>query len=358
MIRRYYIAKEAYEGETFPAIETLASDRIITNEVLEFKHLPYVCILLDDNEVEILKSAGFDVKEELISDNAALAGDYEFYRSLFYYKPHRRKFTGRGVKVAVLDSGCNQLDTSLPETRRVPFQYAYNFIDSNVNVRDNLGGGFGHGTQVASIIVNSTNSGGGNLTFMQGVAPGVELHILKVLSDSGSLNTTAALAALDYCIDNSIDFINCSWQGGNSVLDEAIYLVQEAGGVVVAASGNSTINAATVYPACVHKVVAVNSVTEQGTVHHKSWIAPGGGDPPYHGVNVACNGYLSSVRYATGNFGNSNATGTSYSAPFFTGVLAVYKEQLGIADNYRVLDYVLSRARKSHPEFGSGIATF
>lgn len=320
------------------AMTELASDKIITNEPLAFRHIPYVSLELTEDQVITLKENNVFCEEESNQDNVVLADNtgYEKLRS-FWVKTQKRALTGAGCKVGVLDTGCM--------FSVVPYDFAYNFINNSTDVTDV----YGHGTIVSSIIKHPIIA----------VAPGCEFHFLKVLNDAGGGNETAILAGIDYAIDHELDIINLSWTYDTEAIRAAIIALAAGNCVVSAASGNASpeIVNYTLVPACLPGVVAVNSITFDGF--------PGNGNtevrtdiPGAHGISIACNGVSCQSYNKDGNY--QGCWGTSCSAPFFTGTFAMYKEQLGISDNKKIRDYILAKGiNYGYPTYmGAGILTF
>ena len=104
--------------------------------------------------------------------------------------------TGRRVGVAVLDSGVSShgdLNNRL--------QVSYDFTDPRGGVREGGRDGYGHGTHVAGTIAGSgAGSRSAEGTPYIGMAPGVSLISMKVLSDDGSGYVSDVIEAIDYCI--------------------------------------------------------------------------------------------------------------------------------------------------------------
>ena len=331
MMERYIVEKEALNilninGED--AVSILQSDITITDEVLVYKNMPYVAMPLAEEQKHILEMKGIHCRLDNYEPVKTLGSDYEKVRAK-WIKPQKRNYTGKGVKVALIDSGCN--------ITHVPVDVAYNFIDNNTTITDSLG----HGTKTTSIIKSSI-----------GLAPDCIIHHLKTIGSGGSTTLGAILAAFDYCITNSIDVVNMSWQYGG-VIDVEINEMITAGIVCVAASGNSTTDAETEYPAGYNGVIAVNSIQEDGTPKFKSYMTPSFGG---HGVDVSCSGASCQLINSAGSVVAEN--GTSYSAPFFVGAFAIYKEMLGISDNYAVLSYMKKRFIKNDDPILKATLTF
>ena len=238
-------------------------------------------------------------------------------------------FDGKGVKVANIDSGNN------------------NAPDVSVNfTTDPMPDVFGHGSQVASIIKGQI-----------GMANGCTLYNLKWVTDVGGTGTEAKLIeALQYCIDNNIDFVNVSLSVFETTeITAKLNECRAAGVIVIAASGNSSTVANTFYPARLENVIAVNTVKEDGTLHYLSYLPAGT-------IDIACNGYQNEVVDKNGTLTQISA-GTSFSSPFFTAMCAVEKQRLGLtgmANNIKVVDHLKAKAIKqtNTAAFGAGIATF
>lgn len=334
-MKRYIIRKEGLnllQLETLNAIQTLGSDIKITNEQLEYSNIPYASVVLDESQVQVLKEAGIEVNEEK-NEGGILLIDFLYEQTRSYWKKNAPKFvTGAGCKVGNIDTGCN--------IAHVPVDFAYNAIDATTNITDV----YGHGTYTTSIIKSP----------QIGLANGCELHMIKAISDTGTANESAMLAALDYAIEEELDVINLSFTYSSVAFDAAILDVIAAGIVIVAAAGNSTSPTTTLSPASINGVVAVNAIKEDGTVHYQNVIAPPGG----HGITVACSGYSTTGIRNDGEYWA--VFGTSFSSPFFAGVFALWKERLGLDDNYAVLQHVLDAAvdRGSSLSFGVGTPTF
>lgn len=338
-MKRYIVEKVALNVlniTTLDAQTELGSSKIITNEPLEYKNIPYLSLVLTDNQVKLLNLNNIFPEEENRQPDVILAeySGYEKVRSS-WYKTQKRGITGRGVKVGNLDTGC-MLSV-------VPYDFAYNFVNNNTNVNDV----HGHGTVTSSIIKHPTIA----------VAPDCEFHFLKVLTDAGGGNESAILAGIDYAIDNELDIVNISWTVDTTAIRASVIALAETNCIVSAAAGNSSSETITVVPACLPGVVAVNAIAANGVPGFRSIIVPEG-LPGAHGITIACNGVNCQSFNKLGNF--AGCWGTSCASPFFVGVFAMYKEQLGISDNKKVLEYVLSRAKKTNMPayFGAGTPSF
>lgn len=338
-MKRYIVDKKANNVLNLNVLDAqteLASDKTITNEALGYRHIPYISVVLSEEQLQILRENNISYEEEVIQENVLLSENtgYEKLRSL-WFKTTKRALTGQGTKVGVLDTGC--------ALSVVPYDFAYNFINNNTDVTDV----FGHGTIVCSIIKHPVIA----------VAPNCELHILKVISDGGIGNESAILAGVDYAISNSLDVVNFSWTFDTTAVRAAILTLVSGNCVVSAASGNSSSPADTVVPACLPGVVAVNAADSLGNPGFKNVNVPSGISGA-HGVTLACNGVGCQGYNTSGNL--QGVWGTSFAAPFFTGMFAIYKEQLGVTDNQKVLQFILNKVIKHGYSnyLGRGLPTF
>jgi subtilisin family serine protease len=109
----------------------------------------------------------------------------------------------------------------------------------------------GHGTHVAATIAGI----GDNIKSYSGVAPGSEIHAIKVFGKSGSTDTFVIIQGFEYAVDPNADFdlsdkldvLNLSLGSNNgqphSLYQKAISSLEDADMTVVAAAGNSGNNA-------------------------------------------------------------------------------------------------------------------
>jgi len=156
----------------------------------------------------------------------------EEVRGLFDSGDHR--LTGKGVKVAVIDTG---IDYEHPDLRR-NYAGGYDVIDGDqdpLETTDVRGEGTIHGTHVAGIIAANGK--------LRGMAPEADIYAYRALGPGGMGTSDQVIAAIDQAIKDNVDIINLSL--GNNVngpdwptslaLDRAV----ESGIVAVTSSGNS-----------------------------------------------------------------------------------------------------------------------
>ena len=136
---------------------------------------------------------------------------------------------GADVKVAVIDSGC---DYTHPDGA-VNYAGGRDFVNGDDDPMDDNG----HGTHVSGTVAAKDDGAG-----VVGVAPGVSLYCLKVLSSSGSGVWSDIVAALDWAVLNGIQVTNNSYGSGTNpggTVQAAFDNAAAAGMLHVAAAGNA-----------------------------------------------------------------------------------------------------------------------
>lgn len=213
---------------------------------------------------------------------------------------HSQGITGRGVKIGIIDSGC---DTSHRDLKIASFQ---DFTKSGKNDSS------GHGTHVAGIVGAQGNEYG-----VLGVSPDAEIHIYKALDGSkGSLASISA--ALRAAIKDGMDIINMSLGAPKStkVLENLCREAKDRGIIIVAASGN-TGQEEDFYPATYDSCIAVGAVDKSLDVAYFTT----------HGeqLDVVAPGARVLSTYKNNSY--SVMSGTSMAAPFVSGCLALWKQK-------------------------------
>ncbi len=142
-----------------------------------------------------------------------------------------RGLDGRGVKVAVLDTGVDADHPALAGK-----------VSTQANFTESAGAadGHGHGTHVSSLIVGN---GAGSDGARQGVAPAAELISGKVLADNGSGQESWVIAGMEWAAAQQADVVNLSLSSAPSRGDDPVAialdeLTADTGTLFVAAAGN------------------------------------------------------------------------------------------------------------------------
>ncbi len=218
---------------------------------------------------------------------------------------HWQQSRGRGVKVAVLDTGIDQTHPDL----RDAIDDAHDFTGSPFGPSDRQG----HGTHTAGTIAARQNDSG-----VVGVAPECRLLIGKVLGDDGSGSGANVAAGIDWACDSGADIISMSLgapQPDPQIL-AAIERAAAKGKFIICAAGNDGLIAgqdAVGYPARWKQTIAVAAVDRAGRLCDFS----SRGDE----VDIAAPGQDVLSTFPGGRY--AKLSGTSMATPFVAGVTAL-----------------------------------
>ena len=170
--------------------------------------------------------------------------------------PTGARLTGRGVRIGIIDSGC---DNSHPLLRHVT--QGKDFTTGGVETTKTGATDtnwaldlLAHGTHCAGIInASSTGAGQG----IAGCAPEAELHVLKVIPEG---RVSDLLAALDECIQRELDLISVSVvsDGFSELVSQKLREARLKGIACIVAAGNT--GGPVVFPAMLPWVMAVAAV--------------------------------------------------------------------------------------------------
>jgi serine protease len=206
---------------------------------------------------------------------------------------------GRGVKVAVLDTGVAYRTSPdrryllAPDLDRARFVGGYDFVRNNRLPYDRNG----HGTFVAGVIAQATNNGIG----LTGVAYRSRVMPIRVLDYEGKGDVATIARGIRFAARRGARVINMSFEFDigltSSEIPDVLSAVRYAhrkGAVMVAAAGN-TEETRIAYPARARQVIAVGATTEHGCVADYSnsgsgldLVAPGGGADAFIDTDANC----------------------------------------------------------------------
>lgn len=193
------------------------------------------------------KTADFTVKE--IIPASAFGTDYiDWGLKTVGAESAWQKTKGKGVKVAVLDTG---IDSDHPDLK--PNLKAYmDFTGSKYGPEDQQG----HGSHCAGIIAGSQNNRG-----MIGIAPEVDLYSAKVLGDDGTGGFDSIVKGIRWAMEQKVDIISMSLGTSTKPPESVHTLIKQAvaqGIIILAATGNE--NGKVCWPAMYDEVIAVSAI--------------------------------------------------------------------------------------------------
>lgn len=222
----------------------------------------------------------------------------------------KSKTQSKDVIVAIIDSG---IDMDAVDKSRVA-----GYLNFDGSLEDNRG----HGTTIAKIILDSTESN-------------VSIYPIKVTDDDGKTSLLNIVAAIESATNSEVDVINISMNslkttGASKLIQSAIEKAKNRGIKVVVSAGNEHAKTTNYIPSDMEDAYVISATDENKNFADYS-------------------NYGSTVDYATYGIYN-NTSGTSISAAYFSGiaaniigmnedvdtVLSDYTEKLGSKDQYGV----------------------
>ena len=195
-------------------------------DIASISHNSELTVIYDDkDESESLRGEDGTLTENVTHVNADKAWELGY--------------TGKGVLVAIIDSGVNYNHVDLKDHlwdggSQYP-HHGYNFIAPGQSTLDNKG----HGTHCAGTICGDGTSG-----LATGMAPDATLMCLKVSDPNVNATTEQIISAIEFAVDNGADIISMSlgWYPStdlSATFRTVFSNVLEAGVVTAVAAGNS-----------------------------------------------------------------------------------------------------------------------
>lgn len=219
---------------------------------------------------------------------------------------------GKGIKVAILDTGCDMTHPDLKE-RIVGGRNFTGDDGGNLDVYNDYNG---HGTHVAGTIAAIQSNTG-----VVGVAPEANLLIVKVLDKNGSGQYEWIINGIHYAIEQKADIISMSLGGPEDVpeLREAIQKAIDNNILVICAAGNegdgddSTDEFA--YPGSYNEVISVGAIDLERRSSNFS--------NSNNEVDLVAPGEKILSTYLNGTY--ATLSGTSMATPHVSGAMALIK---------------------------------
>ena len=237
-----------------------------------------------------------------------------------------------GTAVAIIDTG---VDLDHPDLNVVG---GYDAVGDAVGTDNSGDDGHGHGTHVAGTIGAIADGEG-----VAGVAPGIDIYAVRVLDDDGAGTYGNIIAGLEWVItQQDIRVVNMSLGGAgdpssNTMLEDAIQAVIDAGIVVVIAAGNDATDTSGFIPAGYDLGIVVSAYDSYGGDNGFAYFSNYG-----DAVDIAAPGMTITSTYPDGDY--AALSGTSMAAPHVAGAAAAYLAKYPTLSPAEVLSDILTTA--------------
>lgn len=170
---------------------------------------------------------------------------------------HEEGTTGRGVKIAILDTGIDI------DNQDLVYEDTINFIsDDASDIMDENG----HGTKIAGIIAARKDGEG-----MIGIAPDAELYICKISDSYGTTNNRLLTEGIEWAIEKDVDIINISIEFDKEYNDitQAMQEAADKGIIILASAGNQNTEEKdneVKFPAKLEDAISVSMLGKDGEI--------------------------------------------------------------------------------------------
>lgn len=234
----------------------------------------------------------------------------------------RSRLSGRGVRIAVIDTG---LDLTHPDFSGRAITAA-SFVDT-ASAQD----AHGHGTHC---IGTACGPKGPSAPPRYGVAHESEIFAGKVLDDAGSGNDAGILAGIDWALRNRCRILSMSLgsavapgESYSRVYEDVARRCLDAGMLMIAAAGNESRRPRRIepvgHPANCPSIMAVGAIDPAAEI---AWFSCQGRDLDGGAVDIAGPGVdVRSSWIGPEHF--KSISGTSMAAPHVAGIAALYAEK-------------------------------
>ncbi|KOU59183.1 peptidase S8 [Streptomyces sp. MMG1533] len=237
-------------------------------------------------------------------------------------------YNGKGVKIAVLDTG---VDATHPDLKNQVIA-AKNFSTSTDD-KDHVG----HGTHVASIAAGTGAKSGGKY---KGVAPGASILAGKVLDDTGSGDDSGILAGMEWAAAQGAQVVNLSLGGMDTPevdpLEAAVDKLSAEKGILFAIAAGNSGPESVGSPGSADSALTVGAVDDTDKLAEFSSTGPRLGDGAIKpdvtapGVDItaaSAKGSLIEQEVGEKPAGYLTISGTSMATPHVAGAAAILKQQ-------------------------------
>ncbi|MFJ8055364.1 S8 family peptidase [Streptomyces sp. NPDC096142] len=237
-------------------------------------------------------------------------------------------YTGKGVKIAVLDTG---VDADHPDLRTQVI------ASRNFSTAADANDHFGHGTHVASIAAGTGAKSHGTY---KGVAPDAKILNGKVLDDSGSGDDSGILAGMEWAAQQGADIVNLSLGGqdtpGVDPLEAEVNRLSAEKGILFAIAAGNEGPESIGSPGSADAALTVGAVDGNDKLADFSSTGPRVGDGAIKpdvtapGVDItaaAAPGSVIDKEVGENPPGYLTLSGTSMATPHVAGAAAILKQE-------------------------------
>ena len=253
------------------------------------------------------------------------------------FEKNKNKYgvTGKGIKVAVIDTGIDENNDFLKDSVIKSVDFSYDGSASDY---------FGHGTHVSGII--------------KSIAPDVKLINVKVLGSDGYGTTSSVIAGIEYATKNKADILTLSL--GSDQIEQDYFMniaLQKAidnGAKVIVAAGNCGEDCIS-SPGNFENAITVGAIDSRDNV---AWFSSGYRYSKYTKPDIVAPGVDINSTVLDNSF--EEYSGTSMATPHITGIVALMLENNKNMPQYQVKKILESTATdKGEPgkdtRYGSGV---
>ncbi len=273
-------------------------------------------------------------------------------------------FKGKGIGVAVLDTGVSSHPDLVSPTNRIIAFKDY------IKGRDKPYDDNGHGTHVIGCVAGNGFGSNGKYS---GIAPEAGIVAIKTLDKHGSGDSSDVIAAIQWALENStrynIKVLNLSLgsqpeSADYSPIDEAVIAAWKSGMTVVCAAGNEGPGEQTISsPGVCPEVITVGALDDRGTIITKDdRIAEFSSRGPTKQMVAKPDIIAPGVdiislarRHRAGDKLYRSLSGTSMATPIVSGCAALIHEMFPHYNNERVKRLIMSTAKDlNYPAYAQG----
>lgn len=305
----------------------------------KYSNLGIYDLTLTKKEInELLKNNNVTYIDENIKYHSLMLEKSEPFLTSFKNNKKYNNLTGKGIKVAVIDSGIDENNEFLKNNIIKSVDFSYDGTTTDF---------YGHGTHVAGIIKN--------------VAPNIKLMNVKVLNINGEGTSSSVIAGIEYAYRNKADIISLSLGSDqieqdyfmNIVLQKAI----DSGTKVVVAAGNCGEGCIS-SPGNYEKVITVGAIDYKEDV---AYFSSGYDYGTYKKPDIVAPGVDINSTVLSNLF--EEYSGTSMATPHVTGIVALMLEKNKNMPQFQVKKILESTAidkgeKGKDIRYGSGIPNF